>query len=142
MKSRCPKEKYFSALSPVKTISSVPGKVVYFIILVTSINDNRCPRKNGSSSLYYILLFIVPASLSGALLFVPVKLSRKATLLGKSLSFCPSCLLSEKCFVVFYVFYFPLGVYVGTLNLIASIPGPSIFTLPIRLTVCFLSIST
>ena len=32
-----------------------------------------------------------------------------------------------KCFVVFYVF-FPPGVYVGTLNLIASIPGPSVLT--------------
>ena len=34
----------------------------------------------------------------------------------------------KKCFVVFYVFSFPPGVYVGTLNLIASIPGPSILT--------------
>ena len=35
------------------------------------------------------------------------------------------------CFVVFYVFSFSLGVYVGTLhvNLITSIPGLSIFTL-------------
>ena len=33
-----------------------------------------------------------------------------------------------KCFVVFYVFSFPPAVYVGTLNLIASIPGPSILT--------------
>ena len=38
-------------------------------------------------------------------------------------------MLLEKCFVVYYVFSFPSGVYVGTLNLIASIPGPSIFTL-------------
>ena len=38
-------------------------------------------------------------------------------------------MLSEKCFVVFDVFSFPPGVYVGTLNLIASIPGPSILTL-------------
>ena len=30
---------------------------------------------------------------------------------------------------MFYVFSFPLAVYVGTLNLIASIPGPSILTL-------------
>ena len=35
-----------------------------------------------------------------------------------------------KCFVVFYVFSFPPAVYVGTLNLIASIPGPSLLTLP------------
>ena len=33
------------------------------------------------------------------------------------------------CFVVFYVFSFPPAVYVGTLNLIASIPGLSILTL-------------
>ena len=32
----------------------------------------------------------------------------------------------KKCFVVFYVFYFLAGVCVGTLNLIASIPDPSI----------------
>ena len=32
------------------------------------------------------------------------------------------------CFV-FFVFSFPSAVYVGTLNLIASIPGPSILTL-------------
>ena len=31
--------------------------------------------------------------------------------------------------VMFYVF-FPPGVYVGTLNLIASIPDPCILTLP------------
>ena len=37
-------------------------------------------------------------------------------------------MLSEKCFVVFYVFSFPPGVYVATLNLIASIPDPSILT--------------
>ena len=34
----------------------------------------------------------------------------------------------EKCFVKFYVFSFPTGVYVGTLNLIALIPGLSILT--------------
>ena len=37
--------------------------------------------------------------------------------------------LSEKCYIVFCVFSFLPGVYVGTLNLIASIPGPSILTL-------------
>ena len=35
----------------------------------------------------------------------------------------------KKCFIVFHVFSFPPGVYVGTLNLVASIPGPSIFIL-------------
>ena len=33
-----------------------------------------------------------------------------------------------KCFVVFNVFSFSPGVYVGTLNLNASISGPSILT--------------
>ena len=33
-----------------------------------------------------------------------------------------------KCFVVFYVFSLPPGVYVGTFNIIASIPGPSVLT--------------
>ena len=35
----------------------------------------------------------------------------------------------KKYFAVFYVFSFPPAVYVGTLNLIASIPGPFILTL-------------
>ena len=47
-----------------------------------------------------------------------LKLSRMATRV-----------LSEKCFVMCYVFSYPPGVHVGTLNLIASIPGPSILTL-------------
>ena len=34
----------------------------------------------------------------------------------------------QKCFVVFYVFSFPADVYVRTLNLIASIPDPSVLT--------------
>ena len=38
-------------------------------------------------------------------------------------------MLLEKCFVVFYVFSFPPGVCVGTSNLIASIPGPSILAI-------------
>ena len=33
-----------------------------------------------------------------------------------------------KGFVVQYVLFHPPGVYVGTLNLFASIPGPSILT--------------
>ena len=64
-----------------------------------------------------------------AYLCIRLKLSWMATLLGKSKSFCSLCVLSKKCFVVFYVFFFPPGVYVGTLNLIASIPGPSILAL-------------
>ena len=38
-------------------------------------------------------------------------------------------MLSGKCFVMFYIFSFPPGVYDGTSNLIASILGPSILTL-------------
>ena len=33
---------------------------------------------------------------------------------------------------IFYVFSFPTGIYVGTLNLIASIPGSSILTLKLQ----------
>ena len=39
--------------------------------------------------------------------------------------------LSEKCFVTFYEFSFPPGVYVGTLNVTAPIPGPTFLTLAI-----------
>ena len=53
-----------------------------------------------------------------------------ATLLGKSLSFCSSSVLSENV-LLFCVFSFPPAVYVGTLNLIAPIPGPSILILVI-----------
>ena len=38
------------------------------------------------------------------------------------------CVVGKKCFVMFYVFSFPPGVYVGTSNLVASIPGPSFLT--------------
>ena len=51
-----------------------------------------------------------------------------AALVGKGWSFCSSCMLSDECFVVFCVLSFPPGVYVGTLNLNASFPGPSILT--------------
>ena len=51
-----------------------------------------------------------------------------ATLLGKSNSFCYSCVLSEKCFVVYSVFSFPCVVCVGTLNF-APIVGPSMLTM-------------
>ena len=43
----------------------------------------------------------------------------------------------EKCVVVFYVLSFPPSVYVETLKLIASIPGPSILTLQYALEVSF-----
>ena len=49
-------------------------------------------------------------------------------------------MLSGKCFVVFDVFSFPAGVYIGTLNLIASIPDPSILTFYIILVITTLSL--
>ena len=45
-----------------------------------------------------------------------------------------------KCFVVFYVFSFPPGVFVGTLNLIASMPDPSILTLLLRIQFCYIKV--
>ena len=48
---------------------------------------------------------------------------------GKSQPSCSSSRLSEKCFVMFCdVFSFPSDVYVGSLKLIVSIPGPSILS--------------
>ena len=50
----------------------------------------------------------------------------------------------KKCSVVFYIFSLPPGVYVGALNLIELIPGPSILTFqlfqkyPNRLALCIL----
>ena len=102
-------------------------QVLSMVIGVAHIkNANRCPRKSGLSSLYYCL-FCLPLCRARFLSF-RLKLSQMATLLGKNRSFCSSCVLSEKCFVVFYVFSFPPAVYVGTLNFIASIPGPFILT--------------
>ena len=51
-----------------------------------------------------------------------------ATLLGKASHSALRVCCRKKCFVVFYVFSFRPAVYVGTLNLIASMPGPSILT--------------
>ena len=80
-----------------------------------------------SSQQLYCLLCL-PLCRSRCLSFL-LKLSRMTTLLGKSKSFCSSSVLSEKCFVVLYVFSVPPAVFVGTLNLIASIPDPSILAL-------------
>ena len=49
--------------------------------------------------------------------------------MGKELVILLLVCVVGKCFAVLYVFSFPPGVYVGTLHLIASIPGPSILTL-------------
>ena len=64
-------------------------------------------------------MFIVPASLSCSLPFVPGWLPCSERASHSALRVC--CRI---VFVVFYVFSFPPGVYVGTLNLIASIRGP------------------
>ena len=50
------------------------------------------------------------------------------TLLGKLVILLFKCVVGKR-FVVSYVFSLPAGVYVGTLNLIASIPDPSILTI-------------
>ena len=78
---------------------------------------------------FIILLFIVPTSLSYSFPFVPVETEPDGYLVGKDLVILLFVCVVGKCFVVFYVFSFPPAVYVGTLNLIASIPGPSILTL-------------
>ena len=102
-----------------------PGKIVFGV--VPSKNGNRCPSKSGLSSLYYCVLCLTLCR--ARCLSFWLKFNRMATLLGKSQSFCSLCVLSEKCFVVFNLFSLTPGVYVGTLNLIASIPGPSVLTL-------------
>ena len=98
-----------------------------FVILVPCWNCNRCPRKSGLSSLHYCLLFLSLCR-TRSLSFL-LKLSWMATLLGKLVILLFECVVG-KCFVVFYVFSFRCAVCVGTLNLIASIPGPSILTFP------------
>ena len=80
---------------------------------------------------FIILLFIAPASLSCSLPFVPVEAQPDGYLVWKELVILLfECVVGEY-FVVFYVFSFPAGVYVGTLNLIASIPDPHILTIHI-----------
>ena len=80
------------------------------------------------SFIFIILLFIVPTSLSYSFPFVPVETEPDGYLVGKELVILLFGRVVGKCFVVFYVFSFPPAVYVGTLNLIASIPCPSILT--------------
>ena len=70
--------------------------------------------------IFVVLLFVVPTSLSDGYL------------VGKELVILLFKCVVGKCFVVFYVFSYPPAVNVGTLNLIASIPGPSILTLLYR----------
>ena len=77
---------------------------------------------------YTTILFIVPTSLSCSYPFVPVETWPDGYLVGKKLVILLFECVVGKCFVVFYVFSFPPSVYVGALDLIASIPGPSILT--------------
>ena len=79
--------------------------------------------------IFIILLFIVPTSLSYLFPFVSVETWSDGYLFGKELVILLFVCVVGKCFVVFYVFSFPPAVYVGTLNLIASIPGPSVLIL-------------
>ena len=51
-------------------------------------------------------------------------------------------MLSENGFVMFYVFSFPIDVYVGTLNLIASIHCPCILTFHRYINTCITFIVT
>ena len=51
-----------------------------------------------------------------------------ATLLGKELVILLFVCVVRKMFCYVLCIFFPTGVYVGTLNSIASIPGPSILT--------------
>ena len=59
---------------------------------------------------------------------VPVPCSCLATLTFYLIFALRVCFWEMFCYI--YVFSFPPGVYVGTLNLIASIHGPSMLTLP------------
>ena len=70
----------------------------------------------------------MPTSLLYSIPFVPVETQPDGYLVGKELVILLFECVVGKCFVVFYVFTFPPAVYVGTLNLIASIPDPSVLT--------------
>ena len=67
-------------------------------------------------------------SLSCSLPFVSVETGPDGYLVGKELVILLFVCVVGKYFVIFYVFSFPPGVFDGTLNLIASIPGPSILS--------------
>ena len=65
MNSRMSPRKIVFGVVPRKTISFVPGKLVYLhhTVLVPSKNDNRCPRKSGLSSLYYRVIALISANI-------------------------------------------------------------------------------
>ena len=115
-----------SALCPVKTLNCVPDGVICL--------HYACPQLERWSVsqerwfVFVVLLFVVPTSLSCSFPFVPVGSWPDGCLVGGGgglVILLFGCVVGE-CFVVFCVFSFPPAVYVGTLNLIASIPAPSI----------------
>ena len=105
------------------------GFTICGISSASLIGNFSTPAAEKSDFIFIILLFIVPTSLSYSFPFVPVETYPDGYLVGKELVILLFKCIVGKCFVVFYVFSFPPTVYVGTLNLIALIPGPSILTL-------------
>ena len=88
---------------------------------------HRSPAYGGSANTPVpgIALYTQGLLLCLPLPFASVETKLDYYLVGKEL-----VILLFVCVVLcFYVFSFPPGVYVGTLDLIASIPGPSILTL-------------
>ena len=73
------------------------------------------------------LLFIKPVSLSlscARCLWFRLRLAGRDGVSHSALRVC--CRKKMLLFFMFCVFSFPPGVFVGTLNLIESIPGPSV----------------
>ena len=103
--------------------------LIFFLYKMENVpneNGNRRPVPVKVIYLHDTSLFILSASLYFSLHFVLIDTSQMATLLGKELvTLLFECVVGRKCFC----FFFPSGVYVGILNLIASISGPSILTL-------------
>ena len=77
---------------------------------------------------------MVPASLLCSLHFLSVETKPDGYLVGKELVILLFVCVVGKSWVVFYVFSFPPGVYVGTLDLIASNTGPSFLNLMYTMT--------
>ena len=77
----------------------------------------------------HVLLVIVPVSLSCSLPFVLVETQPDGYLVGKELVILLFVCVVGKVFCCDLCIFFPPGVYVGTLNLIASISDLFILTL-------------
>ena len=76
--------------------------------------------------IFIILLFVLTVSLLCSLPFISVETYPDGYLVGKDPAIHFFECVVESCFVTFYEGYFQSGIYVGTLNLITSIPGPII----------------